>query len=135
MVMKSFLASLSVLVMFMLVAPSFASASTDGVPNMELKRDFDDLGKYDDDIIEEQGWKLWTIKQALRHGGDILSKIIKPLSKKNANLVKKYSKKMADGLDKFSTKSEKAIATGFEKVGIPKKAAKTLAKIVAGWIL
>ncbi|MFB8424976.1 hypothetical protein ACFC4S_23445 [Priestia megaterium] len=53
-----------------------------------------------------QGWKKTAVVYALRYGGDALSAILKNLSTKNANLVKKHSGQLADALDRFESNIE-----------------------------
>ncbi|MDU9694089.1 hypothetical protein O0Q50_23175 [Priestia aryabhattai] len=60
----------------------------------------------EDGEVTTQGWKKTAVVYALRYGGDALSAILKNLSTKNANLVKKHSGQLADALDRFESNIE-----------------------------
>jgi hypothetical protein len=81
------------------------------------------------------GLKLKTIANAFRVGGWLLETILKPLSKRAADIVRSYSGKIADFLDTVSEVSEAVLASGFRALGMPSDVASALAKIIVALVL
>lgn len=118
--LKNILASiLAVAILFTFVIPTMNSAAaTNGVErNIQVKTEVAHKAtdvKTDD--AQVQGGKLGFLiklalqlaKTAVKYGGDILSKIIKPLDKETAKYLKDNSSKVAKGLDNALKKIDDA---------------------------
>jgi hypothetical protein len=68
-------------------------------------------------------------------GGWILEKVLQPLSKSAAELVRSKSKQIADFLDTVSQVSELVLASGFRSLSLPSDVASALAKIIVALVL
>ncbi|MFP7487273.1 hypothetical protein SFC65_24250 [Priestia filamentosa] len=79
--------------------------------------------------------KLKIAAYTLRAGGWALEKMLAPLSKRQADLIRKWRFKVADALIAVETATEKALTTGMTRVGIPKDVAEDIAKIMVSIIL
>ncbi|WP_339206802.1 hypothetical protein NSQ36_03585 [Bacillus sp. FSL W8-1143] len=83
--------------------------------------------------VSTQGAVSWTYKAfrgALRSGGWLLSKALKPFNPKAAAWIRKNSAKIANVMDKGEKWTEKQFIKAFTKMGAPKDVAKTLAKFI-----
>ncbi|MGG0029641.1 hypothetical protein ABEX92_17420 [Bacillus safensis subsp. osmophilus] len=83
--------------------------------------------------VSTQGAVSWTYKAvrgALRSGGWLLSKALKPLNPKAAAWVRKHSAQVAKIMDKGEKWTEKQFVKAFIKMGAPRDVAKTLAKFI-----
>lgn len=83
--------------------------------------------------VSTQGAVSWTYKAfrgALRSGGWLLSKALKPFNPKAAAWIRKNSAKIAKVMDKGEKWTEKQFTKAFTKMGAPKDVAKTLAKFI-----
>ncbi|MBX7001087.1 hypothetical protein ACIRC2_14430 [Bacillus altitudinis] len=83
--------------------------------------------------VSTQGAVSWSYKAfrgALRSGGWLLSKALKPFNPKVAAWIRKKSAKIAKVMDKGEKWTEKQFVKAFVKMGAPKDVAKTLAKFI-----
>ncbi|PRS38173.1 MULTISPECIES: hypothetical protein [Bacillus] len=87
--------------------------------------------------VSTQGVVSWSYKAfrgALRSGGWLLSKALKPFNPKAAAWIRKNSAKIANIMDKGEKWTEKQFIKAFTKIGAPKDVAKTLAKFIVNLI-
>ncbi|OLP63100.1 hypothetical protein BACPU_35000 [Bacillus pumilus] len=87
--------------------------------------------------VSTQGVVSWSYKLfrgALRSGGWLLSKALKPFNPKAAAWIRKNSAKIANIMDKGEKWTEKQFTKAFTKIGAPKDVAKTLAKFIVNLI-
>ncbi|CVN66372.1 hypothetical protein FBF75_17045 [Bacillus sp. S2(2019)] len=87
--------------------------------------------------VSTQGVVSWSYKAfrgALRSGGWLLSKALKPFNPKAAAWIRKNSAKIAKIMDKGEKWTEKQFTKAFTKIGAPRDVAKTLAKFIINLI-
>ncbi|SEM85462.1 hypothetical protein [Lihuaxuella thermophila] len=72
----------------------------------------------------------WVCKK----GGAQLSVLLKPLSPKNAALMRKYSSKIGRALEKIESGTKSAVINALVKAGVPKKDAEMLVEVIF-WLI
>ncbi|NPC93607.1 hypothetical protein HOO54_15530 [Bacillus sp. WMMC1349] len=108
--------------------PIVAQTQTIPVRNVPIKTIANVNGKF-----QTQGAVSWTyriVKNALRHGGWLLSQVLRPLSPRVAAWVRKNSAKIAKIMDKGEKWSENQFYRAFRAMGAPPDIARALAKFI-----
>ncbi|MGM0217633.1 hypothetical protein [Enterococcus sp. AZ126] len=84
---------------------------------------------------QARGVKKKAMVLALKYGGNLLSKVVGILSKKNANLLKKHAFSLGTFLDSISTSIEaRLVSFMIHELKIPSSAARTIAWAISQFI-
>lgn len=144
-------ASFSIVLIFSMIGPEYASAAETKRNTIEMDIPEVDVSKgntpskdglTESDVSHDPETAAWwsgitktALIKGLRYGGSTLGKFVGKLSPKGEKYVKQYSNQIANFLENLSDWQEKPIIAGLVGIGIPPDIAAEIAKyavLVAG---